>query len=177
MRNTSNMTLDRVLVLARQLSPVDQARLVARLAPIVVQALDQTGRPAIPAPRAPLRGLLADLGPAPSAEDIAEARRAMWGVPENNTDSNRQPERVEEGRVAELSAELLSSADRTELEAAIQRIILEIDRGMERMMQIQQRTERLGEETRAVLAELRTSCGELAEAPGVVASGDVDGDG
>jgi len=30
-------------------------------------------------PRRPLRGLLKDLGPAPTEEDIAEARREMWG--------------------------------------------------------------------------------------------------
>jgi hypothetical protein len=29
-------------------------------------------------PRAPLRGLLADLGPAPSAEEIDEVQREMW---------------------------------------------------------------------------------------------------
>jgi hypothetical protein len=31
-----------------------------------------------PAPKRSLLGLLADLGPAPSAEDIDEARREMW---------------------------------------------------------------------------------------------------
>ena len=31
-------------------------------------------------PRQPLRGLLADLGPAPSAEDIDEVQQEMWGT-------------------------------------------------------------------------------------------------
>ncbi len=80
MMNSADITLDKVLALARQLAPVDQARLVARLAPMVEQALDQTAGQAVASAREPLRGLLADLGPAPSAEEIDEVRREMWAA-------------------------------------------------------------------------------------------------
>ena len=78
--DASAVTLDQVLGLAQRLRPVDQARLIARLAPMVERVLDQA-EPAVPAPpRAPIRGLLADLGPAPSAEEIDEVRREMWAA-------------------------------------------------------------------------------------------------
>ena len=76
--NSVGVTLDEVLALARQLPPVDQARLVARLAPVVERVLNQTEARPIPSSRTPLRGLLADLGPAPSAEEIDEVRREIW---------------------------------------------------------------------------------------------------
>jgi hypothetical protein len=72
------VTLDQVLAMARQLPPADQARLVARLAPVVERVLDQTEARAVPSSRPPTRGLLADLGPAPSAEEIDEVRREIW---------------------------------------------------------------------------------------------------
>jgi hypothetical protein len=72
------ITLEDVLTLARQLRPVDQARLIARLAPLMEEALDRTEGQPILASDEPLYGLLADLGPAPSAEDIDEVRREMW---------------------------------------------------------------------------------------------------
>ena len=75
---TTGVTLDQVLALARRLPPVDQARLVARLAPMVERVLDQAEPSSTAAPRTPLRGLLADLGPAPSAEAIDEVRREVW---------------------------------------------------------------------------------------------------
>jgi hypothetical protein len=68
------VTFDHVLDLAQKLPPADQARLVERLAPTIVRAL--TGAQSMP--RRSLRGILADLGPAPSAEDIDEARREAW---------------------------------------------------------------------------------------------------
>ena len=70
------VTLDQVLGLAQQLSPRDQARLVVRLAPAIERALDQP--PTMPIPRTPVRGRFVDLGPAPSAEEIDEARREAW---------------------------------------------------------------------------------------------------
>jgi hypothetical protein len=76
----THVTLDEVLALARRLPPVDQARLVARLAPMVERALDQAETPLLPPPRTPIRGLLQDLGPAPSAEEIDEVRREMWAA-------------------------------------------------------------------------------------------------
>jgi len=78
---TSNITLDEVLTLAHRLSPFDQARLIARLAPAIENALDQTRTSPAPTVRpSAVRGLLASLGPAPSAEDIAEVQRDMWAT-------------------------------------------------------------------------------------------------
>jgi hypothetical protein len=72
----SAITLDQVLDLAQQLSLRDQARLVARLAPAIEYALEQLPTPSVP--RTPLKGRFADFGPAPSAEEIDEARREAW---------------------------------------------------------------------------------------------------
>lgn len=74
---TTDVTLDQVLALARRLRPVDQARLIARLAPTIEQILTQR-QTSMLAERPPLRGLLADLGPAPSDVDITEVQREMW---------------------------------------------------------------------------------------------------
>ena len=70
----SALTLDQVLDLAQKLSPSDQARLVVRLAPALERALEQP----VSKPRPNFWGMLSDLGPAPSAEEIDEARREAW---------------------------------------------------------------------------------------------------
>ena len=75
-----DVTFEQVLVLAQRLRPIDQVRLVARLAPQVEWMLDQVAPTVSSQPRKPLRGLLADLGPAPSAEDIDEIQREMWAT-------------------------------------------------------------------------------------------------
>jgi len=77
---TEEITLDIVLTLARQLRPIDKARLMSRLAPDVEAVLEKTeGVQVTPRSRSEsIRGILADLGPAPSAEDIDEVRREMW---------------------------------------------------------------------------------------------------
>ena len=64
------VTLEEALV--KQLSPVDKARLIERM------ALDIEGdlKTIRPAPRKSLRGLWRGLGI--TEEDIAEARREMW---------------------------------------------------------------------------------------------------
>ena len=74
----SEITFDHVFALAQRLRPVDQVRLVARLAPKVEWLLDQVDLTISSPRRKPLRGLLADLGPAPSAEDIDEVQHEMW---------------------------------------------------------------------------------------------------
>jgi hypothetical protein len=71
------VTLEAVLGLARQLSPIDQVRLIEQLAPHIEQALAPSGAGGN-APSWDLWGLLADLGAAPSAEEIDEARREAW---------------------------------------------------------------------------------------------------
>jgi hypothetical protein len=64
----TEITLDQVLALAQRLSAIDQARLVVRLASKVERALEQA-EPVTTSPRAPLRGMLAQLGSAPSAAE------------------------------------------------------------------------------------------------------------
>jgi hypothetical protein len=68
------VTLDEVLELARRLSPVDKVRLIERVAPEVERDLTagREGR------NRSLLGLLKDLGPAPSAEEIDAARTEAW---------------------------------------------------------------------------------------------------
>lgn len=78
--NTSEVTLDQVLALAQRLRPVDQVRLVARLTPTIERVVGQLESSVPSVPRVPLRGLLADLGPAPSAEEIDEVQREMWAT-------------------------------------------------------------------------------------------------
>ena len=75
--SAAEVTFEQVFNLARLLKPSDQARLISHLAEVIENTFEiQEISPPI---RRPLRGLLADLGSAPSAEDIDEARREMWG--------------------------------------------------------------------------------------------------
>jgi hypothetical protein len=69
------VTLEHVLKLARQLSPIDKVRLIERVAPEVERDLATQSRSGSRS----LLGLLKDLGPAPSAEEIGAARREAWG--------------------------------------------------------------------------------------------------
>lgn len=69
----STTTLEEVAPLALRLSPVDKARLIERIASDLQR--DVTGSRS---PRRSLYGILADLGPAPSAEEIDETRREAW---------------------------------------------------------------------------------------------------
>ncbi|HQR33266.1 MAG TPA: hypothetical protein PLK30_11035 [Blastocatellia bacterium] len=75
--STAEITIEQVLSFAQTLKPLEQAHLISRLASLMetnVSILEQKQ----PMPRRPLHGILADLGPAPSAEEIDEARREMW---------------------------------------------------------------------------------------------------
>jgi hypothetical protein len=67
-------TLEQVVSLARQLPPVEKIRLIERMVPEIER--DMLGQRLFR--RKSLLGLCADLGPAPSAEDIDEIRREMW---------------------------------------------------------------------------------------------------
>ncbi len=72
-----SVTLEAVLDLARQLSPVDQVRLIEQIAPQLEQVLAATSPPK----RVPIQdlwGLCMPLGPAPSAEEIDAARQDAW---------------------------------------------------------------------------------------------------
>lgn len=68
------VTLEEVLELARRLSAVDKIRLIERVAPEVERDLATTRG----ARSRSLLGLLKDLAPAPSAEEIDSARREAW---------------------------------------------------------------------------------------------------
>ncbi len=71
---TRSVTLEDVLTLAKKLKAPDKVRLIERLAPDIERELviDK------PASCKSLWGLCADLGPAPSAEEINKARREEW---------------------------------------------------------------------------------------------------
>ena len=70
---TKTVTLDDVLELVDQLSAIDKVRLIERITPQIERALIT----AQPTPRKSLRGLWQGLDI--TDEDIAEARREMWG--------------------------------------------------------------------------------------------------
>jgi len=74
MNGKGTVTLEQVVSLARQLPPVEKVRLIERIAPEIERDM-LTQRPV---KLRSLLGLCADLGPAPSAEDIKEVRREMW---------------------------------------------------------------------------------------------------
>ena len=68
------VTLEEALDLVKQLSPLDKVRLIERIVPDIERELMATWL----TPRKSLLGLCADLGPAPSAEEIDQARREEW---------------------------------------------------------------------------------------------------
>lgn len=68
------MTLQEVLQLARQLTPIDKVRLIQQLTPDLERELSQIK----PQPRKSLLGLCADLGKAPSEAEIDETRNELW---------------------------------------------------------------------------------------------------
>ena len=67
------VTLEEALDLVKRLSPLDKARLVERIVPDIEREL----KAARPTPRKSLRGLWRGLDI--TEEEIAEARREMWG--------------------------------------------------------------------------------------------------
>lgn len=71
MTEYSSISYTRVYALVMQLSRTERARLIAQVASTLVEEGGQQ-------PKRSLRGLLANLGPAPSAEDIDQARHELW---------------------------------------------------------------------------------------------------
>lgn len=67
------ITIDTVLTLLRQLPPRERLRVIAQALPETERDLSAPSRPL-----KSLRGLCADLGPAPSAEEIGNARHEAW---------------------------------------------------------------------------------------------------
>lgn len=76
--STAEITIEQILTLARTLKPQEQTQLMSRLE-LALKKDSATVEQEAPPTHRSLRGLLADLGPAPSAEDIDEARHEMWG--------------------------------------------------------------------------------------------------
>ncbi len=68
------MTLQEVLALAKQLSPIDKVRLIQQLTPDLEEELARQK----PQPTKSLWGLCADLGTAPSTEEIDLTRKEEW---------------------------------------------------------------------------------------------------
>lgn len=71
--NAEVVSLEDVAPLAQRLSALDKVRLVE----LLMSGLKQDLQTAVP-PSSSAYGALADLGPAPSAEEIDEVRREMW---------------------------------------------------------------------------------------------------
>lgn len=71
------MTLQEILQLAKQLSPIDKVRLIQQLTPDLARELSETK----PQPKKSLLGLCADLGKAPSEAEIDRTRtdiQTIW---------------------------------------------------------------------------------------------------
>jgi hypothetical protein len=71
--STTTVTADTVLNMLRQLPPRERLKVIAQALPEAERDLSE-----YPRPLKSLRGLCADLGPAPSAEEIDQARREAW---------------------------------------------------------------------------------------------------
>jgi hypothetical protein len=67
------MTLQELIRLAEQLSPGDRKRLIEKISTEPAPEVSE-----ISPPRPSMWGILADLGEAPSAEEIDAARREAW---------------------------------------------------------------------------------------------------
>jgi hypothetical protein len=76
MAETPAITLEQVITMARQLPALEKIRLIERIAPEIEQDLREEMN--AQRPRKSLLGLCADLGQAPSAEDMDQVRREMW---------------------------------------------------------------------------------------------------
>jgi hypothetical protein len=72
----SQSSLESIVEQVRQLSPLDRVRLVEQVMEIVKVDVEERQPKK---PRRSLYGVLAEFGPAPSAEEIDEVRREMWG--------------------------------------------------------------------------------------------------
>jgi hypothetical protein len=72
--SAAEATIERILNLAADLQPKEQAQLISRLATVMEKSVPVAEAKSRPS----LYGALADLGAAPSVEDIDEIRREMW---------------------------------------------------------------------------------------------------
>ncbi len=72
---TKLLSLEELMEFADHLSAREKAQLAEHLVASLARELNDVP----PTPRRSLLGILAEFGPAPSDEEIAEARREMWG--------------------------------------------------------------------------------------------------
>lgn len=70
----SNPSANTILELLRKLSPQERLKVIAKALPEIEHDLAQKDQH----PLKSLLGLCADLGPAPSAKDIDQARQEAW---------------------------------------------------------------------------------------------------
>ena len=76
--STNVSQFEHAVEVALTLSPVDKVRLVEQIMATLAHDLTQDIEQHKPKAKHSLYGLLADLGQAPSADDIDDARREMW---------------------------------------------------------------------------------------------------
>ena len=74
MDKAGTVTLEHVVSLARRLPSLGKIRLIEQMAPEIERDILRQR----PVRQKSLLGLCADLGPAPSAEEIDEIRHEMW---------------------------------------------------------------------------------------------------
>jgi hypothetical protein len=76
---TAEITIEQIVNLALALKKSERVRLITRLVEMMSNSMDTpVASQAVGARNSPLRGALAHLGPAPSAEQIDNVRREMW---------------------------------------------------------------------------------------------------
>jgi hypothetical protein len=71
---SSGTSTDKAIKLLRELPPREQLKVIVEILPELEMMLSES----LGKPRRSLLGLCADLGRAPSAEEIDEARKGIW---------------------------------------------------------------------------------------------------
>jgi hypothetical protein len=69
----TDLTEDEVLQKLQELPPREQLKVIAKALPEIEEGLSEKNQP-----RKSLLGLLTDLGPAPSADEIDQVRKEIW---------------------------------------------------------------------------------------------------
>ncbi len=75
---SEDATLKQVLSLAKRLTPLEKVQLIEQIVPDLEKPLEAAGMSQKKHPLRSVYGLCADLGEAPSAEDIDEVRREIF---------------------------------------------------------------------------------------------------
>jgi hypothetical protein len=71
---SESATIEKAIAILKELSPRERLKVLEQMLPVTKQEIAEEQ----PRPKKSLRGIVAHLGPAPSAEDIDEARREAW---------------------------------------------------------------------------------------------------